>query len=143
MQRFSLLPFLVLHFLQRSVSEGSIEPPIANIPSYVLKDDLFICNACDTEGVPELMRCSGMHTEEHHLIRCLAPKKVDDNNTPATEERLTSIESRLDGMQTRFDDLNDRIGDITSRMGNIEQLLRTLARIGGGGSGGEGGAAQP
>ena len=80
------------------------------------------------------MRCSGKHTEEHHLIRCLAPEK-DDDDTPAADERLMSIENRLDSMQTRFDDLTDRIGDLTSRMGNIEQLLQNLARIGGGGSG--------
>jgi hypothetical protein len=121
-----------LHLLRRSVSEGSSESPIADIPSYTPKDNLFICNACDTEGVPELVRCSGKHTEEHHLIRCLAPEK-DDDDTPAADERLMSIESRLDGMQTRFDDLTDSIGDLTSRMGNIEQLLQNLARIGGGG----------
>ena len=79
------------------------------------------------------MRSSGKHTEEHHLIRCLAPEKEDDD-TPATEERLTSIENRLDRMETRFDELTDRIGDITSRMGNIEQLLQNLARISGGGA---------
>jgi len=104
------------------------------------EDNLFICNACDTEGVPELMRCSGKHTEEHHLIRCLAPEKYDDDDTLAADERLLSIENRLDGMQTRFDDLTACIGDLTSRMGNIEQLLQNLARIGGGG--GEGEAAQ-
>lgn len=79
------------------------------------------------------MRCSGKHTEEHHLIRCLAPEK-DDEDASATEQRLMSIESRLDSMQTRFDDLTDHIGDLTTRMGNIERLLQNLARIDGGGA---------
>ena len=88
------------------------------------------------------MRSSGKHTEEHHLIRCLAPEKYDDD-TPATEERLISIENRLDSMQTQFDDLTVRIGDLTSRMGSIEQLLQNLARIGEGGGESEGVVAQP
>jgi hypothetical protein len=41
-------------------------------------DHLFICNACDAEGVPDLERSSGKHTEEHHLIRCLESEKMDD-----------------------------------------------------------------
>jgi len=70
------------------LTEGSSEsPPIADNPIIYckLKDDLFICNACDTDGEPELMRSSGpKHTEEHHLIRCLAPEKTrkDDGDTP-------------------------------------------------------------
>src|SRR5579863_10080092 len=36
----------------------------------VLSDDLFICDACDRAGVPDLTRSSGRHTEGHHLIRC-------------------------------------------------------------------------
>jgi hypothetical protein len=84
----------------------------------MLLDDLYICNACDTVGVPNLTRSSGKHTEEHHLIRCLAPEKPEDNAT-TSEQRLISIESRLDGMQTQFNDLN-------ACMGNIEQLLQRL-----------------
>jgi hypothetical protein len=67
-------------------------------------DDLYICNACDAAGVPDLIRSSGKHTEDHHLIRCLAPQKAD-GKAPPTEQRLTSIEGRLDdGMQTQLDD---------------------------------------
>lgn len=105
-----------------------------------------MCDACDGEGVPELKRRSGEHTEEHtkehieehtedhHLIRCLAPEK-DDDILSSTEQRLISLEDRmqsqfnnmqsqLDNMQSRFDDLNQ---DLTSRIGNIEQLLHKLA----------------
>jgi hypothetical protein len=85
-------------------------------------DDLLVCNACDAEGVPDLVRSSGRHTEDHHLIRCLAPENAADKALPA-EQRLTSIEGRLDGMQTQLD-------DITTRMGNIEQLLHRLLAAG-------------
>lgn len=92
-------------------------------------DDLFICNTCDEEGVPDLVRCSGRHTERHHLIRCLAPENAKDKALP-TEERLTAIECRLDGMQAQLDGLTDRVEDLnanlTSRIGNIEQLLHRL-----------------
>jgi hypothetical protein len=64
------------------------------------------------------MRSSGKHTEEHRLIRCVAPEKTDDRATQ-TEQRLTSIEGRLDGMQTQLNDLD-------ACMGNIEQLLHRL-----------------
>jgi len=64
------------------------------------------------------MRSAGKHTEEHHLIRCLAPEKTDDNAT-TTEQRLTSIEGRLDGMHTQLNDLN-------ARMETIERLLQRL-----------------
>lgn len=99
-------------------------------------DNLFICDACDSDpnGVPDLTRSSGKHTREHHVIRCLAPKK-DDNATPETEQRLMSIESRFDGMQTRFDELSGRIEDLTGRIGNIEQLLHKLAGTAGDGNG--------
>jgi hypothetical protein len=84
----------------------------------MLSDNLYICNACDSVGVPNLTRSSGKHTEEHHLIRCLAPEKTEEEAiTP--EQRLTSIEGRLDGIQTQLNDLN-------ARMGNIEQLLEKL-----------------
>jgi hypothetical protein len=95
---------------------------------YVLKvrvallDNLYICDACDTEGVPDLTRSSGKHTAEHHLIRCLAPETDDDDKTSPTEQRLTSIEGRLDGLQTQLDDL-------TGRMGNIERLLHRLVGV--------------
>jgi hypothetical protein len=83
-------------------------------------DNLYICDECDAHGVPDLMRSSGKHTEEHHLIRCLAPEKTDDKDKASpTEGRLTSIEGRIDGMQTQLDDL-------TGRIGNIEQLLHGL-----------------
>ena len=97
-----------------------------------ISDDLYICDACDAAGVPDLIRSSGEHTEKHHLIRCLAPEKADGEASP-TEQRLTSIEGRLDGMQTQLDcltgrmgDLTDRVGDLNARMGNIEQLLQRL-----------------
>lgn len=85
---------------------------------YVLKvrvallDNLYICDACDTEGVPDLTRRFGKHTAEHHLIRCLAPETDD-------EDKKTSIEGRLDSLQTQLDDL-------TGRIGNIERLLHRL-----------------
>jgi len=85
-------------------------------------DNLFLCESCDGEGVPELMRSSGKHTEDHHLIRCLAPE--EDDNISSTERRLISLEGRLDSMQSRFDDL-------TGRIGNMEQLLHRLAATSG------------
>jgi len=66
-----------------------------------------------------------MHTEKHHLIRCLAPEKADGKASP-TEQRLTSIEGCLDGMQTQLDGLTGRMGDLNARMGNIERLLQRL-----------------
>jgi prefoldin subunit 5 len=70
-------------------------------------------------GVPDLMRSSGKHTEYHHLIRCLAPEKAKEAAS-STEQRFMSLEKRLDKMQTRFENLDNR-------MGNIELLLRRLA----------------
>jgi prefoldin subunit 5 len=70
-------------------------------------------------GVPDLTRSSGEHTEEHHLIRCLAPEKAKEA-TSSTDQRLASLEKRLENIQMRFE-------DIDSRMGNIEQLLHKLA----------------
>ncbi|KAH8987639.1 hypothetical protein EDB92DRAFT_1948471 [Lactarius akahatsu] len=87
------------------------------------EDNLFLCDACDREGVPELMRSSGKHTEDHHLIRCLEPVKEDDRLS-STEWRIISLEDRLNNMQSRFDDLSQ---DLTSRIGNIEQLLHKLS----------------
>jgi len=95
-----------------------------------LLDNLFLCDACDGEGAPELMRSSGKHTEDHHLIRCLAPEK-EDNTLSSTELRLISLEDRLNGMQSRFDNMQSRFDDLgqdlTSRIGNMEQLLHRLA----------------
>ncbi|KAI0298350.1 hypothetical protein B0F90DRAFT_1669084 [Multifurca ochricompacta] len=88
------------------------------------EDNLFICDACDTEGVPDLMRSSGKHTEDHHLIRCQAPEKSDEVAS-STDQRLMLLEDRLNTMQTRFDDL-------TGRIGNIEHLLQKLAGTTGG-----------
>jgi hypothetical protein len=85
----------------------------------LLSDNLFICDSCDKHGVPDLICSSGKHTEEHHLIRCLAPEKAKEA-TSSTEQRLMSLEKRFDNMQTRFDSLD-------SRFGNIEQLLHRLA----------------
>jgi len=67
------------------------------------------------EGIPDLTRTSGKHTEEHHLIRCLVPEEV--KKAPSTEQRLASLEKRLDNMQTRFDDFSSK----------IEELLHKLA----------------
>jgi hypothetical protein len=93
---------------------GRIVP--SQLDTDVLSDELFICDSCDMEGAPDLIRASGEHTEEHHLIRCLAPERA--------EEAPSSLEKRLDDMQSQFNDLS-------GRMGNIEQLLHRLAaRIG-------------
>ena len=97
-----------------------------------LLDNLYICDACDAEGVPDLMRKSGRHIEDHHLIRCLAPEKTDDKDKALpTEQRLTSIEGRLDGMQTQLDGLSGRMGDLTGRVGDLSGNIGDLnARIG-------------
>ena len=52
------------------------------------------------KGVPDLVPCSGRHTEGHHLIRYLAPENAKDKALP-TEEQLTVIDCRLDGMQAQ------------------------------------------
>ena len=92
-----------------------------------LLDNLYICDACDGEGVPDLTRSSGKHTEDHHLIRCLAPEKKDDTDKGSpTEQRLSTIEGRLDAVQTQLDGLTGSIGNINARIGNIEQLLLRL-----------------
>jgi hypothetical protein len=64
----------------------------------------------------ELMQGSGEHTEDHHLIRCLAPEN-DDDVLSSTERRLILLESRF----------GDLIQDLTTRIGNIEQLLHKLS----------------
>jgi hypothetical protein len=76
-------------------------------------DDLFLCEACEeSDAALELMRSSGKHVEDHHLIRCLAPEQ-EDCTTFSTEQRLMSLENRLDNLHTRIE--------------TIEQLLRQLA----------------
>jgi hypothetical protein len=107
-------------------------------------DNLFICEECDARGVPDLMRSSGKHTEEHHLIRCLKPE-TDDKTVSPPEQRLFSIEGRLADMQTQFADMQTQFADmqtqfadiqtqsktqfndLAARIGNIEVLLRKLA----------------
>jgi hypothetical protein len=96
-------------------------------PSTTLSDDLFLCEACDRKGDLELMRGSGKrgsgkHTEDHHLIRCLAPEKDDD--ALSLEDQLKEMRSQFDNMESRFGDL---IRDFTTRIGNMEQLLHKLA----------------
>ena len=108
---------LVLHLLRGSVWKINLLAPCPDVP--IFSDNLFLCDSCDREGVPELMRSSGKHTEDHHLIRCLAPEK-DDGVSSSIERRLISLEDRIDSMQSRFDDL-------TGRIGNIEQLLQRIA----------------
>jgi chromosome segregation ATPase len=98
---------------------------VLNVLAAIL-DDLYICDGCDADGVPDLTRSSGQHTEEHHLIRCLAPEKADDKDASPTEQRLTSIEGRLDGVQTQLDDLSGRVKDITGRMGDIPVRMGDL-----------------
>jgi hypothetical protein len=97
-----------------------------------LLDNLYICDGCDAQGVPDLMRSSGKHTEGHHLIRCLAPEMSDDKNKGfPTEQRLTTIEGRLDGMQTQLDDLTGRVGDLTGRVGDLTGRVGDLTgRVG-------------
>ncbi|KAI9438360.1 hypothetical protein H4582DRAFT_1815080, partial [Lactarius indigo] len=94
---------------------GKCNGPLSFPCWYCVKceDDLFLCEACEgSDACPELIRSSGKHTEEHHLIRCQAPKN-DDDKTFSTEQRLMSLEDRLNKMHTRIE--------------TIEQLLRQLA----------------
>ena len=125
----------IAYFAKVGLEDDTLHMYALNVCATLL-DNLYICDACDAEGVPDLMRSSGRHTDDHHLIRCLAPEKRDDKALP-TEQRLTSIEGRLDSMQTQLDDLSRRMGDLTgrvgdltgdlnARIGNIEQLLHRL-----------------
>jgi hypothetical protein len=94
---------------------GQCKGPLSFPCWYCVKceDDLFLCEACEAgDATPELMRSSGKHIEQHHLIRCQAPKKADDV-TLSTDQRLISLEDRLNNMHTRIE--------------TIEQLLRQLA----------------
>jgi hypothetical protein len=104
----------------------------------VILDDLFICDVCDGNGVPDLTRSSGKHTEHHHLIRCRAPRGNDYMSSLA-EQRLLSVESRINGMQAQLDDLSRRMGELTGCLGDqnglIGELTNTIgaltSRIGG------------
>jgi hypothetical protein len=131
----------IAYFAKVGVENDTLHMYALNVSAAALLDNLYICDACDAEGVPDLLRSSGRHIEDHHLIRCLAPEKTDDKDKVLpTEQRLTSIEGRLDGMQTQLDDLSGRMGDLTgrvgdltgnigdlnARIGNIEQLLHRL-----------------
>jgi hypothetical protein len=104
-------------------SRRSICSPRVLMCHSTLLDDLFLCDACDGEGVPELMRSSGKHTEGHHLIRCLAPE-TDDVTLSSTERRLISLEDQLHDLHSRFDGLTQ---DLAIRIGNMEQLFQRLA----------------
>ena len=123
----------IAYFVKVGPKDDTIHLYVLNGHAALL-DDLYVCDACDAEGVPDLMRSSGKHTEEHHLIRCLAPDKTDDKDKALpTEKRLTLIEGHLDDMRTKLDDLTGRMGDLTgcigdlnARFGNIEQLLHRL-----------------
>jgi hypothetical protein len=132
--------FGIAYFAKVSPGDDTIQPYVLSVRG-ALSDDLYICDGCDGEGVPDLTRSSGKHTEDHHLIRCLAPEKTHDKEKAIpTEQRLTSMEVRLDGMQTQLDTLTGRVGDLAGRMGdltghfgdlnarigNIEQLLHRL-----------------
>jgi hypothetical protein len=96
---------------------GQLAPSRLNtdMPS-ALSDGLFICNSCDMEGVPDLTRSSGKHTEEHHLIRCLAPEEA--KKAPSVEQRLVSLEKQLGNMQKRFDDFSSRIEQLLNKLAN-------------------------
>ena len=83
----------------------------------ILLDNLFICDECDSKGVPDVMRSSGKHTEEHHLIRCLKPEQNYNVVDSPEERRLILIESRLADMQTQFN----------RRIGYLEELIQKLA----------------
>ena len=112
-------PFWYCMFCEGWSQESYSSPRALNVRAALL-DNLYICDACDAEGVPDLTRSSGKHTEEHHLIRCLAPEKMNDKDkASATDHRLTSIEGCLDGLQTQLDGLTGRMGDLTGRVGDL------------------------
>jgi hypothetical protein len=137
----------IAYFAKVSPGDYTLGLCVLSVSDAVL-DDLYICDRCDAEGVPDLMRSSGKHTEGHHLIRCLEPEEMaNEDKASPIEQRMTSVEGRLDCMQTQLDDLTDRMGDLTghtgdltgrigdltghigdlnARIGNIEQLLHRL-----------------
>ncbi|KAI0061177.1 hypothetical protein BV25DRAFT_1806058 [Artomyces pyxidatus] len=77
------------------------------------EEDTYICNACDSKGVPKLDRENNTHNETHFLVRCQHPAK-------AAEE--TSTDQRLISLEARFDELANRIG-------GLESLLQRLAGV--------------
>ena len=84
-----------------------------------LLDDLFLCEACEAiVPIVELMRSSGKHGEDHHLIRCLAPKQ-DDYTTFSTEEQLMSLKYRLDNMHTRIETIEQLLRQLTDAVGAL------------------------
>ena len=88
----------------------------------LFSDDLFLCEACEaSDATLELMRSSGKHVEDHHLIRCQAPKQ-DDEITISMEQRLIMLEDRLMSRE-------DRLNSMHSRIETIEQLLRQLTEV--------------
>jgi len=90
-------------------------------------DDVFICDACDQKGVPDLPN-RPEHTEEHHLIRCLAPRK--DETTASVERRLVAVEGQLHTMHTQVEGqlhtMHTRFDDLCNKFGTLEQLLHDL-----------------
>jgi hypothetical protein len=108
--------FGIAYFAKVGPEDNALYLHVLNVlATLLLLDDLYICDACDADGVPELTRSSGKHTEEHHLIRCLAP----DEDEASTDHRLTLIEGRLDGLQTQLNVLTSRMGDLTGRVGEL------------------------
>jgi len=74
------------------------------------RDDVFICDTCDQKGVPKIPMLLE-HTEEHHLIRCLAPRK-DEGTTASVEQRLVALEGHLHNLCSRFETLEQLLHDI-------------------------------
>jgi hypothetical protein len=103
----------------QSLDEVVLSRVNTHVPSVLT--DLFICDLCDTKGVSDLIFFSEKHTEEHHLIRCLAPEAKKAHFS--TEKRLTSLETRLDSHS------ND-IHNLSGRIGNMQQLLRPAGSSG-------------
>jgi hypothetical protein len=116
----------IAYFVEVSPKNNIHHLYVLNVCTALL-DNLYICDGCDRDGVPDLMRSSMKHTEEHHLIRCLAPEKTDDKNQASpTEQRLISIEGHLNDMQTQLDDLTGRMGDLTGRVGDLTDRMGDL-----------------
>ncbi|KAI9448651.1 hypothetical protein F5148DRAFT_1153428 [Russula earlei] len=110
------------------------------------EDNLFICDACDAKGVPDITRSSGKHTEEHHLLRCLEPDSADET-VSSQEQRLIAIEGRLADIQTQFDtttssqdrrliaiegrlaDMQSHFDTLTAQIGKLEGLLHKLVGV--------------
>ena len=76
-------------------------------------DDLFLCEACEaSDATLELMRSSGKHVEDHHLIRCQAPKQ-DVEITVSMEQRLITLEDRLNSVHSRVERMEQLLGQLT------------------------------